>query len=173
VHSQRNTLAVDQYHELCPLALACFSDARPPFFAGAKVPSMNASLQSSCCASSSCARNARHRRSHVPSASHWPNRRQHVEYDGYSFGISSHGAPVRRIQRIPSKHARLSHGGRPPLLRRRGFGRCGSIAAHCSSLRRIIPFVDHAAAALANSESLNRVTDRFDRAFSDRFCKAF
>src|SRR6516165_3107712 len=36
VHSERNTLAVDQYHELCPLTFACFSDARPPFFAGAK-----------------------------------------------------------------------------------------------------------------------------------------
>jgi len=53
VHSERNTRAVDQYHALCPLTFACFSDAEAPFFAGAKVPSMKASLQSSCPASSS------------------------------------------------------------------------------------------------------------------------
>jgi hypothetical protein len=144
VHSERNTLAVDQYHELCPLTLACFSDARPPFLAGAKVPSMNASLQSSCAASSSCARNARHNSSHTSLRSHSPSRRQHVDGLGYSLGRSFHRAPVRRTQRIPSKHWRLSAGGRPPRLPGFHFGKCGSTLAHCSSVRRSIATVDHA-----------------------------
>jgi len=143
VHSERNTLAVDQYHELCPLTFACFSDAGPPFFAGAKVPSMKASLQSSCAASSSCARNARHSPSHTSLRSHSPRRRQHVVELGYSLGRSFQRAPVRRTQRIPSKHSRLSAGGRPPRLPGFHFGRCGSILAHCLSVRRSMTTVDH------------------------------
>ena len=44
--SQRNTLAVCHHHPLRSFAFLCFSHAEPPFLAGAKLPSMNASLQS-------------------------------------------------------------------------------------------------------------------------------
>lgn len=134
VHTERKTLAVDQYHELCPLTRAGLADARPPFVAGMKVPSRNASLQSSCRRSSNSARKARQIVSHTSARSHALNRRQHVAGLGYSRGRSRHRAPVRRIQRIPSKHARSGTRGRPPL----GFARCmgsnGAIRAHCSSV---------------------------------------
>jgi hypothetical protein len=134
VHSERNTLAVDQYHALCPLTFTCFSDARAPFLAAMNEPSMNASLQSSWPCSSSWARNARQRASHTPSFSHFDNRRQHVAGLGYASGRSFHRAPVRKIQRIPSKQLRSSAAGRPPLGFGLLFGRCGSIRAHCSSV---------------------------------------
>jgi len=44
-NSQRKTLAVCQYHELCAFALPGLSDMETPFFAGAKVASMKHSLQ--------------------------------------------------------------------------------------------------------------------------------
>ena len=48
VVSQRNTLAVDHHHHpLRSFAPFSFSDALAPFFAGAKLPSANASDQSS------------------------------------------------------------------------------------------------------------------------------
>jgi hypothetical protein len=48
VVSQRNTLAVDHHHPLRPLTPLGFSNRTAPFFAGAKLPSMNDSLHSSC-----------------------------------------------------------------------------------------------------------------------------
>lgn len=134
VHSERNTLAVCQYHKLCPLTFACFADASAPFFAGAKVPSMKASLQSSCCAPSRSFKNARQRSSQRSARSHSPRRRQHVAYAGYESGMSFHRAPVRRIQRIPSITARSSARGRPPLGFAFGFGISGAIRAHCASV---------------------------------------
>ncbi len=107
VHAERNTLAVDQDHTFRPLTLACFADARAPFFAGAKVPSKNASLQSSWCASSRSFRNARQSESHTSARSHSPSRRQHVAYAGYRSGMSRHRAPLRSTQRMPSITASL------------------------------------------------------------------
>ncbi len=123
VHCERNTLAVDQYHKLCPLTLACFADAGAPFFAGAKVPSRKASLQSSCAASSRSARNARHSESQTSARSHSPRRRQHVAYAGYRSGMSRHRAPLRSTQRIPSITARSAARGRPPWGFAFGLGR--------------------------------------------------
>jgi len=134
VHSERNTLAVCQYHKLCPLTFACFADASAPFFAGAKVPSMKASLQSSWCASSRSFRNARQSESQRSARSHSPRRRQHVAYAGYASGMSFHRAPVRKIQRIPSITARSSARGRPPLGFAFGLGMRGAIRAHCASV---------------------------------------
>src|SRR5271157_2036694 len=45
VVSQRNTAAVDHHHPLRPLAPLGFSDSAAPFFAGAKLPSRNKSLE--------------------------------------------------------------------------------------------------------------------------------
>jgi hypothetical protein len=61
-------------------------------------------------------------------------RRQQVEGSGYSAGRSRHLAPVLRTQRIPSRQARSSAGGRPPLGRGGRGGINGLIFSHCSSV---------------------------------------
>jgi len=132
VVSQRNTFAVDHHHPLRAFAPFGWADAFAPFFAGAKLPSTNASDQSSWPFASSLARNARHASSHTSCCSHSLSRRQQVEGLGYCFGKSDHGAPVRSIQRMPSKTLRLSAQGLPPRLDFLGFGSNASIFPHCS-----------------------------------------
>lgn len=108
VVSQRNTLAVDHHHPLRTFAPFGLSDAFPPFFAGAKLPSTNASDQSSCPRSSNSARNTRQALSQTPCSSQRFKRRQQVEALGYRLGKSAHGAPVRKIHKMPSNTLRLS-----------------------------------------------------------------
>jgi hypothetical protein len=129
-NSQRNTLAVCQYHKLCALAPLGLSDATAPFLAGMNVPSINASLQSRCARSLSSVKNARQILSHTPSSVQRLSRRQHVLGLGYRSGRSHHRAPVRNTHKIPSRHARLSAKGRPRLI---SVGRCGSIFFHWAS----------------------------------------
>ncbi len=134
VVSQRNTLAVDHHHPLRALASLGLSDAAPPFFAGAKLPSAKASLQSSCPFSSNWARKTRQIFSQTPCSSHCLSRRQQVEALGNRSGSSLQGAPVYNIQSKPSKTSRWSRQGRPP--RRDGLtaGKSGWIFCHCSSV---------------------------------------
>jgi hypothetical protein len=134
VVSQRNTLAVDHHHPLRSLAAFGLSDTLAPFFAGAKLPSANASLQSSCPRQSSSQRNALHTFSHTSCTSQSRSLRQHVEGLGYCFGRSAQGAPVRSIQRMPSNTLRLSAHGLPPHLDFLSFGSNGSIFCHCASV---------------------------------------
>jgi hypothetical protein len=135
VDSQRNTLAVDHHHPLRALPALGFPDPGTPFFAGAKLPSIKASLHLSCLRSSSVAKNARHMSSQTSSSSHIFKRRQQVEGLGYSPGKSFHRAPVRNIHRMPSNTARLSAQGRPPRRDFANFGNSGSIRCHCLSVR--------------------------------------
>ena len=132
VVSKRNTLAVDHHHPLRALAPLGLTDAFTPFFAGAKLPSTNASDQSNWPFSSSSERKARQASSHMSCSSQSLSLRQQVEGLGYRFGKSAQGAPVRRIQRIPSKTFRLSAQGLPPFLLDFGFGKNFSIFFHCS-----------------------------------------
>jgi hypothetical protein len=134
VVSQRNTLAVDHHHPLRALAPLGLADAVAPFFAGAKLPSINASDQSNWPFSSNSARKARQMVSHTSCSSQSRSRLQHVDGLGYSLGKSAHGAPVRSTHRMPSKTLRLSAQGRPPLLDFAGFGSKGSIFFHCLSV---------------------------------------
>lgn len=134
VVSQRNTFAVDHHHPLCSFAPFGLSDTFAPFFAGAKLPSANASDQSSCPRWSSSERNARQAFSHTSCCSHSFSLRQQVEGLGYFFGKSLQGAPVLKTQRIPSKTLRLSAQGLPPRLDFLGFGSNGSIFPHCLSV---------------------------------------
>jgi hypothetical protein len=134
VVSQRNTLAVDHHHPLRSLAAFGRSDASAPFFAGAKLPSAKASDQSSWPRPSSSERNARHASNQTSCSSHCLSRRQQVEGLGYRLGKSAHGAPVRRIQRMPSNTRRLSAHGRPPFRDFLGFGSKTSSFFHCSSV---------------------------------------
>ena len=134
VVSQRNTFTVDHHHPLRSLAAFGLSDAFAPFFAGAKLPSANVSLQSNCPRWSSSERKALHALSHISCSSQSRSLRQHVEELGYCFGKSAHGAPVRNTQRIPSNTLRLSAHGLPPRLDFLSFGSNGSIFCHCASV---------------------------------------
>jgi hypothetical protein len=132
--SQRKTLAVDHHHPLRALAPLGFSDFRAPFFAGAKLPSKNDSLQSSCPRWFSSAKNARQMVSQTPCSSQSRSRRQHVAGDGNSSGKSCQRAPLRRIHKMPSSTLRSSDGGRPPCGRLGRFGSKGQIFSHWASV---------------------------------------
>src|SRR6266576_4683221 len=140
-NSQRKTLTVDQYHPLRPLAPLGFPDGRAPFFAGAKLPSRKVSSHFSRPSSSSAPSSVRQAFSQTPSSSHCLSRRQQVEGEGNSSGKNRHAAPVCRIHRMPSKHARFDAQGRPRLSRRRpGRGNIGSTSSHCSSVNSFCRF---------------------------------
>jgi hypothetical protein len=132
--SQRNTFAVDHHHPLRSLAPLGFPDFAAPFFAGAKLPSRNDSLQSSCSRWFSSARNARQMVSQIPCSSQSRSRRQHVAGEGNSSGKSCQRAPLRRIHRIPSSTLRSLAGGLPPRGRRGRFGSQGRIFSHWASV---------------------------------------
>jgi hypothetical protein len=141
VVSQRNTLAVDHHHPLRSLAAFGLSDAIAPFLAGAKLPSAKASDQSNWPFSSNSARKVRQALSQTSCSSQSRSRLQQVEGLGYCLGRSAHGAPVRNIQRIPSKTLRLSAHGLPPRLDVLSLGNSGSIFCHCASVsfqRRLV-----------------------------------
>ncbi len=132
VVSQRNTFAVDHYHPLRSFTPFGRSDAVAPFLAGAKLPSINASDQSSWPRSSSLEIKARHALSHTSCSSQSRSLLQQVEALGNCFGRSAHVAPVRNIQRIPSNTLQLSAQGLPPHLDFLSFGSNGSIFSHCA-----------------------------------------
>jgi hypothetical protein len=134
VVSQRKTRAVDHHHPLRSLAPLGFADSRAPFFAGAKLPSRNASLQFTGWRSFNSPRNARQIVSQTSCSSQSRSRRQHVPGDGNSSGISCQRAPLRRIHKMPSSTLRSLARGRPPLGRRGGCGSKGWILAHWASV---------------------------------------
>src|SRR5215472_137799 len=133
--SQRKTAAVDHHHPLRPLAPLGFSDFSAPFFAGAKLPSRNDSLHSSCSRWFSSARNARQMVSQTPCSSQSRSRRQQVVGEGNSSGKSHQRAPLRRIHKMPSNTLRSSFGGLPPCGRFGRFGSKGRIFSHWASVR--------------------------------------
>lgn len=101
-NSQRKTATVDQYHPLRALATLGFTDGGAPFFAGAKLPSRNASSHFSRPSPSSAPSNARQASSHTSCSSHCFNRRQQVAGEGYLSGKNLHAAPVCNTHRMPS-----------------------------------------------------------------------
>ena len=111
VYSQRSTRAIDQKHPLRTLPSLGLPDLEPPSFAGAKLRSTKHSSQRSFARSFKSARKARHMLSRVPSSSHVRRRRQRAVGLPYRRGSSLQGAPVQRIQRMPSKHFRSSARG--------------------------------------------------------------
>lgn len=134
-YSQRKTLTLHQYHALCTFPALGGSDVRAPFFADAKVPSMNA-VSHAAAPAHRAPPGTRQTRSQVPSSSQRFSRRQHVAGLGYSLGRSRHRAPVFSTHKMPSMTARLPTQGRPPRRLRASRGRCGSILAHCASVTR-------------------------------------
>jgi hypothetical protein len=141
-NSQRNTLTVSQYHPLCAFATLGFTDCGAPFLAAAKLPSRKASSHRSRPLPSSVPSSVLQARNHTPCSSHCFSRRQHVDGEGYSSGRKRHAAPVCKIHRMPSKHARLDDHGRPrSSFRRLGWGNSGSINSHCSSVNSFCRFL--------------------------------
>jgi len=134
VGCQRNSLAACHHHPFCTLSALGLSDAAPPFFAGAKLPSAKHSSQSNRWAASSSASRIRQTFNHTPWSSHSSSRRRHVEYEGYSLGKSFHRAPDRSTHKIPSKQGRFGTALRPPFDDVVDTGSNGAIFAHCSSL---------------------------------------
>ena len=133
--SERNTLAIDQYHALRSLSPLGLPDCRAPFFAGKKLASTKTSSQSRIPFSSNSERNARHMSLKTSSSYHSLKRRQQVDGCGYRSGRSLHLAPVFRTQRMPSNTNRSSALGRPPFLPLDFFGIRGSIFRHCASVK--------------------------------------
>jgi len=137
-YSQRNTLAADHHHPLRTFSAFGLSDARPPFFAGAKLPSANVSSQPIRPRLSNSPRKIRQISSHTPASSQSRRRRQQVLGEGKSSGRSFQRAPLRRTQRMPSRHCRSSTGGRPPWRLSVRFGRWGRILSHCRSVSSLL-----------------------------------
>ena len=137
-YGERKTMAVCDCHKLAALSPLGFSHPEPPFFAGTNVPSMKhsrkssppRSLRSCATASSTCS-------STLERTQFW-NRRCTVWYAPYRSGKSFHGAPVRRIHKMPFKVVRRSLHGRPRRsARTRSGGRMVSTSRHCWSVRSI------------------------------------
>ena len=138
VQGDRKTRAVCNCHDLRALAPLSLSDSRPPFFAGAKEPSMKASRMSMPPRSRKSSANVRRISSKIPPFDHVWNQRWQVWYGGYRSGKSFHGAPVRRIQRIPLRTSRGFRRDRPRGSDRSlGDGIKGSNRVHCSSVKSI------------------------------------
>jgi hypothetical protein len=132
--SERNTLAIDQYHALRSLSPLGFPDSRSPFFAGKKLASTNTSSQSRMPLWSSSERKPRHMSLRTSASYHSLSRRQHVEGWEYRSGRSFHLAPVLSTHSIPSNTNRSSALGRPPFGPTGFLGIRGSIFFHCSSV---------------------------------------
>ena len=120
VEGDRKTMAVRNCHDFRSFPPFRFPHARPPFFAGEKVPSIKASLRSRSPRSRRSSARARRMSSKSPSLVHLWNQRWQVDLGGYREGRSFHWAPVRRIQRMPLSNSRRmgagsAHGDRSGL----------------------------------------------------------
>ena len=138
VNGDRKTKSVCEAHNFGAFALFGFAHTVAPFLAGAKVPSMNPSLRSMPPRSLRSSAKAVKILANTPESVHSWNRRWQVLLGGYRSGISAHGAPVRKIQRMPLSTARPSCGGRPDFPGwALGFGIYSAIRCHCSFVRSI------------------------------------
>ena len=113
VSGDRKTRSVCDGHDLGAFAALCLTDSKTPFFAGAKLPSMNASRISMSPLSCRSATNSLTIRLKTPCWTHRWNHLWQVWYGGYRWDISCQGAPVRKIQSIPLKTFRGSRALRP------------------------------------------------------------
>jgi hypothetical protein len=98
------------------------------------MPSTKHSFQRILRASLSWSSKARHKFKRTPLSAHSHNRRWTADFEPYLSGNSLHGAPVQRIQSMPSKHWRSLSGGRPPRIFSLRLGSWASINFHCLSV---------------------------------------
>jgi len=139
VSGDRNTRSVCDCHDLGAFAALRLADSKTPFFAGAKLPSMNASRISISPRSYRSSASSWTMRWNTPWRTHFWNRRWHVWYGGYRWGRSFQGAPVRNTHKIPFNTSRGSRAGRP-LGSLGGVNDLiiGSIRFHCSFVMSIL-----------------------------------
>jgi len=139
VSGDRKTRSVCDGHDLGAFAAFRLADSKTPFFAGAKLPSMNASRMSILPRSYRSSASSCTIRWKIPCRTHCWNRLWHVWYGGYRCGRSFQGAPVRRIHIIPFNTSRGSL-GRRPLGSFIGVKDeiTGSIRFHCSFVSSIL-----------------------------------
>ena len=138
VNGDRKTKSVCETHNLSSFAFFGFAHTIAPFFAGAKVPSMKPSLRSIPPRSFRSWASPVSILAKTPDSFHSWKRRWQVLLGGYRSGKSPHGAPVRKIQRMPLSTARQSCGGRPDFPGwALGFGIYSAIRCHCSCVRSI------------------------------------
>ena len=139
VSGDRKTSSVCDCHDLGAFAALCLADSKTPFFAGAKLPSMNASRISILPRSFRSSTSSWAMRWKTPCRTHCWNRRWHVWYGGYRCGRSFQGAPVRRIHKIAFITSRGSLALRP-LGSLAGVKDkiMGSIRFHCSFVSSIL-----------------------------------
>jgi hypothetical protein len=138
VSGDRKTSSVCDGHDLGAFAASCLADSKTPFFAGEKVPSMNASRMSMPPRSYKSSASSKTMRLKTPCRTHCWNRRWHVWYAGYRCGTSFQGAPVRNIHKMPLSTSRGLRAGRPrPSFFGVGDKTKGSIRVHCSFVSSI------------------------------------
>ena len=139
VSGDRKTRSVCNCHDLGAFAAFCLADSKTPFFAGAKLPSMNASRISILPRSFRSSTSSWAMRRKTPCRTHCWNRRWQVWYGGYRWGKSFQGAPVRMIHNIPLRTLRGSLAGRPlGSLDGVDDTMMGSIRCHCSFVSSIL-----------------------------------
>ena len=112
-YGDRKTIAVCNGHDLGTLATFSFANSIAPFLAAAKLPSIKHSPRSIFPLFLRSTASLTNIFSQTSASTHSWKRRWQVWYGGYFSGKSFHGAPVRQIQRIPLRIARLSTRGRP------------------------------------------------------------
>ena len=135
VNGDRKTRAVCHCHDLRTFAPLGFSNFEAPFFATTKVPSIKHSDKSNSPRVRKSSARASRTLFKVSSLTHIWKRRWQVWYGGNLPGKSCQRAPVRNMQRMPSKTSRFSRHGLPrPSSRRIGSAMSGSSIAHCSSV---------------------------------------
>ena len=138
VDSQRQTLAVDEQHDLGALTAFGFADLGAPFFAGENVPSAIASSQLISPKSSSSCSSRDQATLKMPDSVQSRKRRQQVEKEGKVFGKSFQRAPLRSTHRMPSRQPRGCLRGRPPYRVGGSHGKRSLIRSHCSSVSCVL-----------------------------------
>jgi hypothetical protein len=139
VSGDRKTISVRDRHDLGAFATFCLADSKTPFFAGAKLPSMNASLISIFPRSFRSSTSSWAMRRQTPCRTHCWKRLWHVWYGGYRGGKSFQGTPVRKIHKMPSKTSRGSRAGLPlGSLDGVDDTMMASIRFHCSLVSSIL-----------------------------------
>ena len=139
VSGDRKTRSVCDGHDLGAFAALCLANSKTPFFAGTKLPSMNASRMSIFPRSYRSSASSKRIFRKTPCFVHFWKRLWHVWYGGYLLGRSFQGAPVLNIHNIPFSTSRGSRGLRPlGSFSGTDFDIMGSIRFHCSFVSSIL-----------------------------------
>src|SRR5919106_4420905 len=114
--SQGQPITLSQQMDGASLTLPAIGAILSPFWAGTKLPSRKAWLQSSFSWAARALKNFNQIPSHTPWCCHSWRRRWQVEEAPYRLGRSRHLAPERSTQRMPLMVRRSSALGRPRFL---------------------------------------------------------